>query len=269
MNRFKTTILLPGVLALLFGGVEGALAQQGDAVGIVKRSQLAFFYPGEDFQARVTMDLVNPEGKVRKRDLSLLRKNASAAGEQKYILYFHNPPDVRGTSFLVWKYPARDDDRWLYIPAIRMVRRIAAKDRRSSFVGSDFTYEDISGRDIESDTHTVLREEKVDRKPCYVIQSVPQEEAEYTKKISWIDKKTFLPLKEEYYDVQGELYRLFTADEVKEVQGFSTVVKRTMKNVKSGHHTEVTFTRVKYQVGVDEGIFSERSLQNPPERWIR
>jgi len=214
------------------------------------------------------MDLVNPEGKVRKRDLSLLRKNASAAGEQKYILYFHNPPDVRGTSFLVWKYPARDDDRWLYIPAIRMVRRIAAKDRRSSFVGSDFTYEDISGRDIESDTHTVLREEKVDRKPCYVIQSVPQEEAEYTKKISWIDKKTFLPLKEEYYDKKGELYRVFTAEEIRDVKGFPTVTKRVMKNIKSGHSTEVSFTKVDYNIGVEDSLFSERYLKQPPKKWV-
>lgn len=268
MERFKTGVLLAGVMALLLGRAEGAVAQD-DAVGIVRKSQVAFFYPGGDFQVRVTMDLINLEGKVRKRELTMLRKNSSAGEEQKYLLYFHNPPDVRGTSFMVWKYPVRDDDRWLYIPAIRMVRRIAANDKRSSFVGSDFTYEDISGRDIESDTHTLLREEEVDGNPCYVIQSIPQEEAEYTKKISWIDKGAFLPLKEEYYDVQGELYRLFTADEVKEVQGFWTVIKRTMRNVKSGHHTEVTFTEAKYQVGVDEGIFSERSLQNPPERWTK
>jgi len=163
------------------------------------------------------------------------------------------------------------------VPAIDLVRRIATSDARSSFVGSDFTYEDVSGRDIPADTHTLLREEKIGDRDCYVVESVPKEPIEYVKRISWIDKGTFLPLKEEYYDVQKELTRVFTADKIEEVAGterkernaFPTATKRTMKNLKTGHRTEVTFTSVSYNIGLPDSIFTERYLRKPPERWIK
>jgi hypothetical protein len=245
---------------------------------VMKKSQAAFLYPGQDFKARVVMKLISREGKERLREMTLLRKNYGEAGaDQKYFIYFFQPADVRNMTFMVYKYPAKDDDRWLFVPAIDLVRRIAARDVRSSFVGSDFTYEDVSGRDIPADTHTLLREEKFGDKDCYVVESVPKEPTDYVKRISWIDKTSFLPLKEEYYDVQKELARLFTADKIEEVpaaggrerRGIPTATKRTMKNVKAGHRTEVTLTSVSYSVGLPDNIFTERYLRNPPERWIK
>jgi outer membrane lipoprotein-sorting protein len=237
---------------------------------IVEKSQQANYYSGSDMKSNVTMELITADGKKRTRVLTMLRKNEPKTANQKYFLYFHEPGDVRRTAFLVWKYPERDDDRWIFIPAVNAVRRVAARDSRSSFVGSDFTYEDVSGRDVSADTHTLLREEKLGNADCYVIQSVPKTATDYTKKLAWIDKTTFLPLKEEYYDVQNQLARLFTADRIENVAGhYPTVTKRIMKNVKSGHQTEATFTSVAYDVGLDDGIFSERSLQNPPQQWIK
>jgi len=239
-----------------------------DATEIIRKSQDAFFYPGKDMQARVKMSLIAKTGQQRLREMTMLRKNG-AGGEQRYFIYFHSPGDVRGTSFLVYKYPGRDDDRWLFIPAINLVNRIAARDSRSSFVGSDFTYEDVSGRDIESDTYKYLREETLEGRPCHVIESSPKNPTEYTKKISWIDKTTYIPLKEEYYDVQGALYKVFTADRIETIGGLPTVTKRTMANVKSGHKTEVVFESVTYNVGLGDDIFSERYLRKPPEKWIK
>ncbi|MBI1745952.1 MAG: outer membrane lipoprotein-sorting protein [Acidobacteria bacterium] len=245
------------------------------ATEIVQKSQEAFYYSGNDMKSNVTMELITADGKKRTRVLTMLRRNDPGTANQKYFLYFHEPGDVRRMAFLVWKYPEKDDDRWIFIPAVNMVRRVAAKDSRSSFVGSDFTYEDISGRDVPADTHTLLREERLGDADCYVIQSVPKAATEYTKKLAWIDKKTFLPLKEEYYDAQNQLARLFTADKIENVAGqggkksYQTATKRTMKNVKSGHRTDVTITRVAYDIGLDDGIFSERSLQNPPQQWIK
>ena len=236
---------------------------------VVEKSQQAYYYFGSDMKSNVTMELITADGKKRTRVLTMLRKNDPRTANQKYFLYFHEPGDVRRTAFLVWKYPERDDDRWIFIPAVNAVRRVAARDSRSSFVGSDFTYEDVSGRDVSADTHTVLREEKLGNADCYVVQSVPKVATDYIKKLAWIDKTAFLPLKEEYYDVQNQLARLFTADRIENVAGHPTVTKRIMKNVKSGHQTEATFTSVAYDVGLDDGIFSERSLQNPPQQWIK
>jgi len=181
-------------------------------------------------------------------------------------------------TFMVYKYPARNSDRWLYIPALDMIRQIAATDARSSFVGSDFTYEDVSGRNLTADTHRLLREEKLGDRDCYVIESVPNEPIDYIRRISWIDKNNYLPLKEEYYDVQNEVYRLFTADKIEEVlvtgKGqeqikIPTITRRTMKNLKSGHRTEVAFITVDYNLGLKDDIFTERYLRNPPNEAIK
>lgn len=261
---FCTT--LPLILMTTVGQPSAAVAS--DATEIMQKSQAAFYEAGQDMKARVKMMLMTREGQQRLRELTMLRKNFPA-GEQKYFLYFHNPADVSGTVFMVYKYPNREDDRWLFIPALNLVQRVAARDSRSSFVGSDFSYEDISGRDLEADTHRVVRTEALGNRQTVVIESVPTREADYTKKLSWVEQATFLPLKEEYYDVQGALYKVFTADETLDVQGLPTVTKRTMTNVKTGHKTEVVLETTAYNVGLGDEIFTERTLRRPPEKWLK
>lgn len=237
---------------------------------IMKKSQSAFLYQGKDFKARVMMKLISKGGQERTRELTMLRKNyGETGGDQKFFMYFFQPSDVKDMTFMVFKYPAKDDDRWLFVPAINMVRRIAAQDKRSSFVGSDFTYEDVSGRDVEDDTHTLAKEEKLGAKDCYVIKSTPKAaDVDYSYKLSWIDKTNYLPLKEEYYDKRGEFYKVFTADEIKDVKGFPTITKRSMKNLQSGHTTEVSYSKVDYNIGIEDSLFSERFLKQPPKKWI-
>lgn len=278
----KNTIL--GVIALVILIVGQAFAQETaeqkmplSAVRIIEKSQQAFYYQGDDMKANVTMELIAKSGGKRTRVMSMLRRNATEGGNQKYFIYFHKPGDVRRMTFMVWKYPSKEDDRWIFIPAVDLIKRIAADDKRSSFVGSDFTYEDISGRDVASDTHSLLRSEKLAGRGCYVIESIPKELSEYTKRLSWIDKKTFLPLKEEYYDVQNELFRVFTADKIEDIKVgegidenvFPTVTRRTMENLKTGHRTEVVYSSVSYNLGLKDKDFSERHMRRPPRSWIR
>ena len=245
-----------------------AMALSGEEA--MKKSQAAFLYPGKDFKARVVMKLINKDGQERVRELTMLRKNVGEpGGEQKYFMYFFQPADVKDMSFMIYKYPAKDDDRWLFIPAINMVKRIASQDRRSSFVGSDFTYEDVSGRDIEDDNHAIEREEKVGNRDCYVVTSTPKGTgADFGHKFTWVDKATFLPLKEEQYDKRGNRYKLFTADEVVDIKGFPTLVKRTMKNLQTGHRSEVAYVRTDYDLGIEDSLFSERFLRQPPRKWV-
>lgn len=256
------------ILFFLAVSINPLLVRAEDASDIVSKSQDAFFSQGRDMKARVKMTLLSKSGQQRLREITMLRRNGTG-GEQKYFMYFHNPGDVRGTSFMVYKYPGKDDDRWIFIPSIKLVNRIAAKDSRSSFVGSDFTYEDVSGRDIEADSHKYLREEPLQGKQCHVIESTPKNPAEYTRKISWVDKATYLPLKDEYYDVQGSLYKVFTADKVDIIEGLPTITKRSMANIKNGHKTEVVFENVSYNVGITDDVFSERYLRKPSDKWIK
>lgn len=238
---------------------------------IVEKSQQAFHYAGKDMKAKVMMKLISKSGKERIRELTMLRLNQGDNGEQKYYMYFHQPADVRQMAFMVWKYPGKNDDRWLYVPAIKLVQRIAANDKNSSFVGSDFTYEDVSGRDVSEDTHTLKGEEVMNGDSVYVLESVPKDEksAYYSRKVSWIDKETFLPLKEEYYDQRGDLFKTFMAEQIKVVEGIATIMQRTMANAQSGHRTVVTFEAVTYNNGLEDSIFSERYLRNAPREWIQ
>ena len=256
------------LLLVLFMPLKMYAADSG--TDLMKKSQVAFLYAGKDFKARVMMKLVSSGGQERIREMTMIRKNyGETGGEQKYFMYFYQPADVKDMTFMVQKHPGRDADRWLFVPAISMVRRIAARDKSSSFVGSDFSYEDISGRNLEDDTHSVVKEEKIGTKDCIVVKSTPKVgDVDYSYKLTWVDKASFLPLKEEYYDRKGDLYKVFTADEVKDVKGFPTVTKRTMKNVQSGHATEVTFTKADYNIGVEDSLFSERFLKQPPKRLI-
>ena len=263
----------PAMLWLVVAGVLGAPgvvgAQPAAADELIARSQEAFLGAGDDMRARVTMRLVNKAGRERLREMTLLRTDL-ADGDQKYFVYFHRPGDVRDMTFMVWKYTGRADDRWLFVPAVKMVRRLAADDGRSSFVGSDFTYEDVSGRDLDADTHTLGEETPCGDRTCAVVESVPvDDKTEYGRKVSWIDTATWLPVKEEYYDRRGTLSRVYTADEIQEVDGIPTALRRTMTDVISGHRTEVVFADVAYDLGLDEEAFSERSLRRPPADWIR
>ncbi len=268
LNRAVAAVIL-ALLAVSW--LAPPSAAQPSADEIMSRAHLAMYYPGEDMRARVTMRLVSRDGKERLRELTMTRRDLQDGGEQRYFIYFHRPPDVRDMTFLVWKYPGKDDDRWLYIPALKLVRRIAASDKRSSFAGSDFSYEDISGREPEEDTHKLIREDKAGARETYVVESVPKDpgSVDFGRKLSWIDKVRGLPLKEEYFDRRGDLARVFTAEEITEIQGFWTVTRRVVKNIQTGHWTEAVLAEVRYNQKLAPDLFSERALRAPPAELMR
>ena len=260
------------IMLLALGTIRVGMSFSGDALTpeeIVRACYAHFYYAGEDMRAKVLMELINKVGQKRVRELTMLRKDYEDGGNQKYYMYFHRPADVKDTTFMVYKYPERDDDRWLFIPALDLVKRIASNDKFSSFVGSDFSYEDISGRKPEEDSHTMLKKEMINNRTCFVIESLPKETSEYTRRVSWIDEANFLPIKEEFYDRQNELYRTFEALEIKDIDGILTITKRAMRNVKTGHSTEVTFQEVKYNLSITDDIFTERFLRNPARQWLK
>ena len=268
MKIIKTLFLIG---TFLFLGLSRICSAQEElsAQEVIAKSRLAFFYAANDMRVKVLMGLINKDEHKRVRELIMLRKDYEEGGNQKYYIYFHKPADVKDMTFMVYKYSDKDADRWLFIPAIDLVKRIAANDKFSSFVGSDFTYEDVSGRNPNEDTHTFLRKDTLDGKDCFVVESIPKQPSEYAKRVSWIDTTNFLPLKEEFYDKQNELYRQFEAGEIKEIDGIPTITKRVVKNLKSGHRTEVSFQEVKYNLGIGDDIFSERYLRRPPVQWIK
>ncbi len=245
-------------------------SQDNQAEQLMKKSHLALYYAADDGIADVLMSIVNSRGKERQREFTMLRRDAQEGGNQYYYTYFKKPHDVSRLTFMVHKVPFETDQRWLYVPAVDLVKRIAADDQTSSFVGSDFTYEDVSGRHWSVDTHRLIGEEVLNERKVYVIESTPKEEYPgFARKVSYVDQEHFLPLKEEYYDGKGELERVFTAEKIETIDGVPTATLRKMTNVKKDQYTTVAFTNVRYNVGVTDDLFTERYLKNPPREYIK
>lgn len=243
------------------------LAQDLSVEQIVEKANLVSYYAGDSGRADVKMTITDSQGRQRVREFRILRLDITDGGEQKFYVYFQKPADVSKMVFMVWKHPGQDDDRWLYLPALDLVRRIAASDKRSSFVGSHFVYEDVSGRGIDADTHELI--ETTDK--FYVIKNTPKDTqgvafASYTV---WIDKANFMPMKIIYYNKQGEALRQVESLEVADIQGFPTVLKSEAKDFVRGGETINEFTNVEYNAGLTEDIFEERYLRRPPVKWIR
>lgn len=216
---------------------------------------------GNDERSETTMTLLTKQGEKRIRKMEMLRLGKASA--KKVLIHFLEPADVRGVGFMVWRHKGKDDERWLYLPSLKMVRRIAAADKRGSFVGSDFVYEDVAGRDADQDNHTLIRSEKINDQDGFVVESVPKDpkSAEYSKKISWVRKDNFVVIKETYTDKQGKELKQFAVDKLEQIQGIWTILQMTMRNVQTGHYTIVTWDKVKYNTGLSDDNFTERYLR--------
>jgi outer membrane lipoprotein-sorting protein len=259
MKTFFTTVSTCFVLFLV---LQGNLYAQADVAQIVERANLTAYYAGSDGRAQVDMTITDGQGRQREREFVILRKDITDGGGQNFYVYFKKPADVRKMVFMVHKHIDRDDDRWLYQPKLDLVKRIASSDKRTSFVGSHFFYEDVSGRATTEDTHELIEESD----SYYLLKSTPKDSAsvEFSSYRTWIDKKTFMPMRAEYLDKSGKKYREVEAVETKEVQGYPTVVKSRVRDLASGGETVSVFSDVAYDIGLSENIFSERYLRRPP-----
>lgn len=252
------------ILSLL---ITPLFAEAPDVMDIILKAEQAAYYAGKDGIADVKMVIHDAGGSTREREFRILRWNGED-GLQKFYVYFKRPADVSRMAYLVWKQgQGKDDDRWLWLPSIGRVNRIAPGDKRTAFVGSDFVYEDVSGRSPLEDEHELI--EVTDT--AYHIKSTPKNpgSVEFAFYEIWIDRETHLPLKAEYTDRRGNVYRRVTADTVEVIQGYPTVMVSTVEDLNRNSKTVNTFSNVQYDVGLNENIFSERFLRRPPREATR
>lgn len=263
---------LSGFSLLGFTGQAYAL----NADEIVNRANAQAYFVGKDGRAQVKMTITDSQNREHSRRMTILRRDGpdtdstegnAYLGEQKFYVYFSRPADVSKMAFLVWKHMDQDDDRWLYLPALDLVKRIAASDKRTSFVGSDFFYEDVSGRLLSEDIHE-LTETTAN---YYKLKNTPKDPAsvEFAYYDTFIHKHSYLPLKAIYYDESGKKIRTISAAKISKVQGHPTVTKAVASNHLTGSTTVLEYTSVKYDVGLPEDVFSERYLRRPPKKHLR
>ncbi len=245
---------------------------------IVRKANHMALYQGEDGRGRVEMVITDRQGRTRKRVFAMLRKDDGEGDrDQRYYVLFHEPADVRRTVFMVHKHaaPGKDDDRWLYLPGLDLVKRIASSDKRTSFVGSDFLYEDISGRSVTEDRHELLR--TTDRH--YVVKNVPKQPhtVEFAYYLAYVDRKSFMPVKMEFFKKADRLYRVIEVERLENVAarekgravGYPTVMKTVAQDLDTGSRTEMVFSAVGYNSGLKDDLFSERYLRKPPREAVR
>ena len=266
--------LLPVFIIFMFSMTLFAIddanlpAEITDVETIVNRANLAAYYQGNDGKAKVTMTITDKKGQERSRKFIILRKDLKDGGDQNYYVYFLRPSDVRKMVFMVQKHTdiKKEDDRWLYLPGLDLVKRIAASDKRSSFVGSDFLYEDISGRNLAEDTHQLLETTE----QYYIVRNVPKdpETVEFSYYTVSIDRKSFVPMIMEFYEKNDKLYRTIETQKVEIIQEFPTVIKSVVSDLNTGSKTVMEFTDVRYNIGLKD-IFTERYLRRPPREAIR
>lgn len=260
------TRAMPLLAALLLWG--GARAETlTDADTIVARANLAAYYAGADGRAEVRMAIRDAQGREQRRQFTVLRRNVAPGGDQDFLVVFSQPSDVRGTVYLVKKHIDRDDDRWLYLPGLDLVKRIAAGDKRTSFVGAHYFYEDVSGRRPADDRHELV--ETTDAH--YVLRHVPIDPAsvEFASYTTWIDRETLLPMKIDYRNARGEVYRRVEVLTVEDVQGHPTVTKSRVSDLAGNGHTDMQFRFIGYDLGMPAAVFGERALRNPPREWLQ
>lgn len=233
------------------------------------KAEKAAYYSGNTARSQVRMMIVDGQQRKQFRQFTLLRKNNVENADQQMMVFFSRPAEVKNTVFRVEKHAGNNtsDDRWLYLPALDLVKRIASTDKRTSFVGSHFYYEDVSGRNIREDTFEIA-EDKQSEVSLLATPNLP-DSVEFTSYLVTIDKATFLPVKIDYLDGKGQVYRRVEAIETKVIQGFPTVVKSKVSDLVTGGFTLMEFRNIQYELAISDDVFTERSLRTPPTRFLK
>ncbi len=240
----------------LLGGVAFG---EMPALDIMKKS--AEVDNSKSQKSTMTMDLVDKNGKIRSRKLVRIVKEVKEG--KKSLTSFLEPKDIAGTSFLSYEYDAvgKADDQWLYLPSLGRVRRVSASDKGEYFMGTEFTYDDQGDRNPEEDTHELKGSETVDGKDCYKIISIPKDEDYmYSKKISYVDKESFLQIKVDYYDEDEEFLKTRSA-KLKLIDSIWTPTWVEMKNHQKNRATIIKFDNVQYNLPTKDNLFTQRMLK--------
>lgn len=264
--RISTIAVLVASLGYLLLPGPATAAELETAESIVARVNSVD--DGEFVTRKLVMHLVDRRGKARTRETIGYRKYYGK--EKRSLLNYTEPANVQDTAFLTWDYPEieKDDDQWLYLPALRKVRRISASDRGDYFLGTDFTFEDmklegkLSPQDYE---YHLIGEDVIDGIPTYHMGSAPRSDAiakelGYGRTEFWVDTRNWLIIKADYWDPKGQPLKSMQASDIRQVQGIWTRHQLRMQNHVTGHETRFEFSEVDYQTPVTDQLFTQQNL---------
>ncbi len=269
--RFNTKTTAVSMITALFMAAGLAHAEDLSAREIMERVDARD--TGESSSANAQLILIDKKNRERVRDLQLL--SLEEGDTTKSITFFRSPTDVAGTAYLSYDYDDadRDDDAWLYLPALKQVRRIAAGDRSGSFMGSDFSYSDLNGPNIDwYDYRLISADEEVNGHPAWLIESTPKpeyadrvdDETGYERSELWIRKDNFVQVQAKIQVKDGGRIKYFSARELEEIDGIWTAKRIQMittRNGKQEHASVFQIQDITYNEDSDANLFTTQAMQ--------
>lgn len=262
-HLFLTSLVL---IACLLSLTSVSQAKDLSAEDIVRRSAESDKVP--TWSSRVVMRLVAKNGTERIRESVISNKLQPNGTDMQRLAHFVSPADINGTNILIHEHGEAHDDIWIYLPSMKKVRRLLSNNQKDSFMGTDFSYTDITTIKVNDYIHTLLRTEDLDGAACYVVESVPKAEdtrkdTGYSRSLNWIRADTYVRIKAELYDLSGSPFKSMRVHAVKEIdkqRGKWLMEKVEMRNLQSGHSTVLTFHDIKTGNAISDRLFAPNNL---------
>ena len=267
ISKRGTTTMAMVLLGMMLGtstpGSSAVLQSGGSPTGIEVAQEADRLDTGfGDQTAELMMVLRNRNGDESSRRMRNLTLEVDGDGDKSLVI-FDEPNDVKGTAFLNYTHREGSDDQWLYLPALRRVKRIASNNKSGPFMGSEFAYEDISSQEVEKYTYEFLRTEDLEGTSMYVIQRVPVDERSgYTRQIVWYDQAEYRLQKIDFYDRKDELLKTLTyLDYRRYLEQFWRAERMEMVNHQTGKSTTLAWTGYEFQTGLSDRDFDQSALR--------
>lgn len=216
--------------------------------------------------ARMQMIITDAHNNQVTREMNNFVKEVASEGD-KSLLVFLTPADVKDTKLLTWSRREGDDDQWLFLPSMRRVRRISSSNRSSSFLGSEFTFEDLTGQEVERYQHHFLREDTFNEEPVYVIRRSPKGSSAYSFQDLFVSKSKLIPLRVDYYNRREELFKQALSDQIesytlasgKQIWRANRIV---MENLQTKKSSEFLWLERKLNVEHPDIMFTQAALSD-------
>ncbi|MBR9865768.1 MAG: outer membrane lipoprotein-sorting protein [Oceanospirillales bacterium] len=215
-----------------------------------------------DMQAEMLMVLRNKQGEESVREIRIKSLEQEGDGD-KSLTIFDKPLDVKGTAFLSFSHPLEADDQWLYLPALKRVKRISSRNKSGPFMGSEFAYEDLSSFEIEKYSYKYIKDESCDGGACFVVEQYPvDKDSGYTRRVAWIDQNHYRVWKVDFYDRKNSLLKTLTFKGYQQyLDNYWRADLQQMQNHQNGKSTELKWSGYQFRVGLNDADFNKNTLK--------
>jgi len=265
-NGLALSAFAVGMILLTFASAHASEGEKPDGAELARQSDQA---QRSDSEHNVmTMTLENSRGQQRVRTIEGYSKELDDNEEHRFVKFL-KPSDVKDTTLLTYDYREDDDDIWLYLPALKKVKRILSSNKTDYFMGSDFSYWDMENLDLANWEYRVTGDETLEGVDCWILEATPlnedeREESGYDKTVSWIGKADMLPRRVDYHDTKGRHAKRLTTGDIRPTSADDPrprAHRLTMENYITKHKTVLVMDTLELDVTVDEEIFSQRNMR--------